>query len=168
MTGSFKKRWSAHESNFRLKQKKTTLSAHVCKLEEEGKQYTIKWDIMDRAPVYNPVTRKCRLCLKEIFYILFRPDSASLNNRSELFNTCRHRKQKLLERAWRSKLFPFWYRNLVITIQLAIVHFLLMSVVNFHMKQICKGYENYLDLWNIILWKIVILYNFLTNLYEFP
>ena len=97
--GSFKKRWSAHESNFRLKQKKTTLSAHVCKLEEEGKQYTIKWDIMDRAPVYNPVTRKCRLCLKEIFYILFRPDSASLNNRSELFNTCRHRKQKLLEKA---------------------------------------------------------------------
>ena len=97
--GSFKKRWLQHQSDFRLKQKKTTLSTHVCRLKEEGKRYTVKWEIMDRAPVYNPVTRKCRLCLKEIFYILFRPDSASLNNRSELFNTCRHRKQKLLEKA---------------------------------------------------------------------
>ena len=96
--GSFKKRWSQHESDFRRKQKNTTLSAYVCKLEEEGKQYTVKWEIMDRAPVFNPVTRKCRLCLKEIFYILFRPDSASLNKRGELFNTCRHRKQKLLEK----------------------------------------------------------------------
>ena len=90
--------WTQHESDFRRKQKNTTLSAYICKLKEEGKQYTVKWDIMDRAPVFNPVTRKCRLCLKEIFYILFRPDSASLNKRGKLFNTCRHRKQKLLEK----------------------------------------------------------------------
>ena len=75
----------------------TTLSHHVLKLEEEGKQYTVKWEILDRAPTFNPVTKKCRLCLKEIYYIMFRPDSASLNRRSELFNTCRHRRQPLLK-----------------------------------------------------------------------
>ena len=100
LTGdSFKKRWTQHEGDFRHNRKTTTLSTYISKLKEEGKQFTVKWEIMDRAPVFNPVTRKCRLCLKEIFYILFRPDSASLNRRNELFNTCRHRTQKLLEKA---------------------------------------------------------------------
>ena len=34
---------------------------------------------MDRA--YKPVNKKCRLELKDMFYIIFRPDSASLNSR---------------------------------------------------------------------------------------
>ena len=100
LTGdSFKKRWTQHNGDFRHNRKTTTLSTYISKLNEEGKQFTVKWEIMDRAPVFNPVTRKCRLCLKEIFYIIFRPDSASLNRRNELFNTCRHRTQKLLEKA---------------------------------------------------------------------
>merc|ERR1712208_41534 len=113
LTGdSFKKRWTQHNGDFRHNRKTTTLSTYISKLKEEGKQFTVKWEIMDRAPVFNPVTRKCRLCLKEIFYILFRPDSASLNRRNELFNTCR-------------------YRTLVKTPKLATVHLLLTSVVTF-------------------------------------
>ena len=99
LTGdTFKKRWYKHTSDFENEKEKnsTTLSAHVWKLKEEGKPYTIKWDIMDRASTFNPVNRKCRLCLKEIFYIMFKPESATLNSRNELYNTCRHRKQKLL------------------------------------------------------------------------
>ena len=94
--GPFKKRWSAHNSDINNNNAKTRLSSHILKLKEEGKPYTITWDIMDRAPVYNPVNRKCRLCLKEVFYIMFKPESATLNQRNELFNTCRHRTQKLL------------------------------------------------------------------------
>ena len=94
--GTFKKRWDKHQSDIRLKRKKTTLSRYVLKLEEEGKQYSTKWEILDRAPTFNPVTKKCRLCLKEIYYIMFRPDSASLNSRNELFNTCRHKRTDLL------------------------------------------------------------------------
>ena len=33
----------------------------------------------------------------EKFYILFRPEGATLNKRSELFSTCRHRLSQLLE-----------------------------------------------------------------------
>ena len=51
----------------------TTLSSHIRKLTEEGKTYNLRWDIMDRAPVYNPVGKKCRLCLKEVYYIIFKP-----------------------------------------------------------------------------------------------
>ena len=95
---TFKKRWSKHEGNFEKVAEKndTTLSSHIWKLKEEGKNYDIKWEIMDRAPNFNPVSKKCRLCLKEVYYILFHPDSASLNSRNEVFNSCRHKKSKLL------------------------------------------------------------------------
>ena len=99
--GTFKKRWDKHRSNFRHAKERndTTLSAHIWKLWEEDKPYEIRWEIMDRAPTFNPVSRKCRLCLKEIYYIMFKPESASLNKRKELFNTCRHRTQKLLSKS---------------------------------------------------------------------
>ena len=94
--GSFKDRYSKHNSDINLSKPSTTLSSHVLRLKEEGKPYTITWDIMDRAPVFSPVSRKCRLCLKEIYYLMFKPESATLNQKKELFNTCRHKKQKLL------------------------------------------------------------------------
>ena len=94
--GAFKNRWYKHMSDINNNKTSTTLSSHIRKLKEEGKTYNLRWDIMDRAPVYNPVSKKCRLCLKEVYYIIFKPESASLNHRNELFNTCRHRRQKLL------------------------------------------------------------------------
>ena len=99
LTGNtFKKRWYRHNSDFRKQENErdTRLSSHIWALNEENKPYEIKWKIMDRAPAFNPVKKKCRLCLKEIYYIIFHPDSATLNSRNELFNTCRHRTQKLL------------------------------------------------------------------------
>ena len=97
-SNTFKKRWSKHKDDFRNinNMHSTRLSTHIWKLKDEGKPFQIEWDILDRAPSYNPVSRKCRLCLKEIYYIMFRPESASLNCRNELFNTCRHRTKKLL------------------------------------------------------------------------
>ena len=62
----------------------------------ENENYEVKWSIIDRAKEFNPDTKKCRLCIKEKYYIIFQPECASLNDRSELFSTCRHRKKKLL------------------------------------------------------------------------
>ena len=69
---TFKRRWSKHTSNFDKVEERndTTLSSHIWKLKEEGKNFQIKWEIMDRAPNFNPVNRKCRLCLKEIEHFL--------------------------------------------------------------------------------------------------
>jgi len=96
--GTLKKRWYQHNTNLNNQdhRTKTTLSAHVWKLKDKDRSYEIQWDIMDRARTFNPINKKCRLCLKEIFYIMFKPESATLNSRNELYNTCRHRKQKLL------------------------------------------------------------------------
>ena len=95
---TFKKHYNGHNYTFNHRDapNSTTLSTHLWKLMDMNRNYDLKWNILDRAPDFNPVTRKCRLCLKEIFYIMFQPEGATLNKRSELYSTCRHRLRLLL------------------------------------------------------------------------
>ena len=96
---TFKKRYDGHTYTFKKRvQNSTTLSTHVWDLQDERKKHDIKWELIDRAPELNPSSRKCRLCDKEKFYIIFQPEGATLNSRSELFSTCRHRKRLLLSK----------------------------------------------------------------------
>ena len=37
--------------------------------------YTLQWKIIDRGRVFNPVTKKCRLCLKEKWHIMFNTEA---------------------------------------------------------------------------------------------
>ena len=78
-----------HSFHNRNSEHSITLSSHK----------KIKRNIINKKPPFNPTTKKCRICLKEKFHILYKADGASLNKRSEIFNTCRHRTQKLLENA---------------------------------------------------------------------
>ena len=63
---------------------------------EKNKNYEITWKILDRGEPFSPISGRCELCLKEKFYILFRPESADINSRDELFSACRHRISNLL------------------------------------------------------------------------
>ena len=74
----------------------TCLSRYVHKLKGMNAPYTIKWDIVKRAAPYNPITNICRLCVQEKHHILFHPEDASLNQRSEFFTICRHKEKHLL------------------------------------------------------------------------
>ena len=97
--GSFKKRYNQHHSDFRnqSKEHKTCLSKHVWKHKRENVPFRVDWKILSRGKVFNPVTKKCQLCLKEKFLIMFSPETATLNARTEMYNTCRHRLTKLLK-----------------------------------------------------------------------
>ena len=64
------------------------------------RNFTMKWSTIDRGKEFNPSTRKCLLCLKEKFHIIFHPAGSTLNTRSELFSTCRHRCARLLSNSW--------------------------------------------------------------------
>jgi hypothetical protein len=96
---TFKQRFYGHRHSFKYKNSdhSTTLSTHIWDLKDDDQHYDLKWSIVDRAPAFNPITRKCRLCIKEKYYIIFQPEGASLNHRSELYSTCRHRTQDLLD-----------------------------------------------------------------------
>ena len=70
---------------------------------------------------YNPLSKKCRICLKEKYFIMHRRDGSTLNKRSEVYNTCRHRRGKLLVnvKTWDYpsfflKIFSIRYGNLYV------------------------------------------------------
>ena len=96
----FKKRFYKHITSFEKEifENPTNLSTHVWDLKNKNKNFDIKWSVIDRAQDFNPATKKCRLCLKEKFYIIFQPDGATLNLRSELFSSCRHKIWKTLSK----------------------------------------------------------------------
>ena len=92
--GTFKSRFYGHNSDFNNKSNTgTKLSQHIWDLKDNNVPYETKWSILAKAKTFNPVTKRCRLCLKEVFFILFKPETASLNARSEVFGWCKHRKQ---------------------------------------------------------------------------
>ena len=94
---SFKVRRKEHNSDFNNRNRKGThLSTYIWALKDRGEAYSVKWDITDRAPPFNPTSKKCRLCLKEKWNIMFKPKAATLNVRSEIFSTCRHRLAEVL------------------------------------------------------------------------
>ena len=108
LTGrEFKKRFYEHTTDINNNTagkrtttgKKTTtrLCAHTRALKEKSRDFTIDWEIIEKSHMYNPITKKCMLCLKEKFYIMYNRKGSSLNKRNEVFNTCRHREYKLLE-----------------------------------------------------------------------
>ena len=94
----FKTRYNEHLNDSRnpANRIKTKLSSHLWNLKDNGRDYEITWKLLERAPTHNPITKKCRLCLKEKFYIMYHSGGSTLNKRNEVFNTCRHRTQNLL------------------------------------------------------------------------
>ena len=96
--GPFKTRWQGHKTSFKLEKYKnsTKLSTYIWSLKDKNIPYKIKWSISGRASTYNPNSNKCRLCLLEKFFILYHPEKSSLNQRSELFSKCLHKRKHLL------------------------------------------------------------------------
>ena len=95
---TFKQRFYgySHSFNNRDSTTSTTLSSYIWELKDQNRDFNLSWSVVDRGKAFNPVTRRCNLCVKEKFHIIFQPEGASLKKRSELFSTCRHRKRDLL------------------------------------------------------------------------
>ena len=95
----FKTRHSNHKKSFKTAKYRTetTLSQYIWDLKNEGISYDIKWKILDRSRPYNPITGVCSLCTLEKYYIICKPELGTLNRKEEIFNSCRHRTQQLLD-----------------------------------------------------------------------
>ena len=72
------------------------LSQHVGGLIFSNIPWSWHWDILCHAKIFSPISERCDLCVKEKYYILYHPELASLNIRSELFSACRHKDRFLL------------------------------------------------------------------------
>ena len=95
---NFKERVNKHKYNIRTASQRhnTTLTNHIWELKDKGEDYDLTWSLIDKAPIFNHTTGSCRLCNKEKWYIMFRPEGATINERTEFYSTCRHRLKNLL------------------------------------------------------------------------
>ena len=89
---AFKLRYRNHVSSFRNKRYK-----HATKLSKYNAKYNIKWRKIKQASSYSNVTKRCNLCLWEKYFIICKPEMASLNKRNELSSCCRHVRKFLLK-----------------------------------------------------------------------
>ena len=93
----FKARLAVHTQSFKDEElNQTSLSKHIHNLKKNNIDYTVTWKLVDRAQPFSPISGTCALCIKEKFYIMFRPTQAELNSRSEIYANCRHKRSKLL------------------------------------------------------------------------
>ena len=96
----FKKRFYKHKDSLQVKnpQNSTTLSTHFWNKTENGENPKVSWTIIEsNIPTFNPVTKSCKLCLREKFDIVLNPHLATLNSRNEIFAHCRHMGSKLID-----------------------------------------------------------------------
>ena len=89
----FKFRYNNHTKSFRLKKysKDTELSKHIWALKGENQNFTINWEIIKRSNTTMRPSGLCNLCLEEKIEII--NASSTLNKKSELISTCRHRRK---------------------------------------------------------------------------
>ena len=90
---NFKKRWSKHK--FTIKDKNAeggcTMSTYYHQEKDANRNPKVKFKYLEKnIQLFNSVTKNCRLCLREKYNIIFNPQLASLNERTEVFAHCRH------------------------------------------------------------------------------
>ena len=95
---TFKQRYANHKQSFKQEKHKnqTELSKHIWSLKDQGTKHEISWKILLHAKPYAPGQQRCSLCTAEKFYILCKPEMATLNTRAGMISTCRHRRKHLL------------------------------------------------------------------------
>ena len=103
---TFKKR---HKHDFKYEKGETqgtALSAKIWQLKKANKEYSIKWDIVDKPFPYRAGSKYCDLCSSERMFIAMRdkgpkklpPGCVLLNRRSEILGKCRHKAKYTLAR----------------------------------------------------------------------
>ena len=95
---TFKTRFNSHKCSFNNEnhRNETTLSHYIWTLKDSGTPYSVSWKIIGKSSAFTPSSNKCNLCLLEKYYIICKPEMATLNRRNELTSTCRHKKKYLL------------------------------------------------------------------------
>ena len=93
---TFKARLGVHKNSYNDPEaNQTSLSNHIWDLKKKNLDHRV-WKLIDLAKPYFPVNGKCQLCIKEKFDILFNPQIATINSKSEIYANCRHKRSKLL------------------------------------------------------------------------
>ena len=89
----FKSRYSNHKKVFTNERYKndTELSKELWKVRERNGTPKITWSILGKYSSYNPISKRCNLCLNEKLGIAIHKGDNLLNKRSEIISKFRHK-----------------------------------------------------------------------------
>ena len=98
---SFKDRWTKHKSSFRTRNPKNAsgLSKYIWNLEDQNIGFNIQWKIVSRAKPFDPGSGVCRLCIREKYFIIYKPEMSTINSRNEIAGPCLHKASQLLRKS---------------------------------------------------------------------
>ena len=98
----FKSRYRSHMVSFRNNKwrNSTELSKYIWSLKDSNTEFSNVWRIISCASPYNSASKRCNLCLNEKLIIIFELYCCTLNKRSELISSCRHRTKSLQCNNW--------------------------------------------------------------------
>ena len=90
--GEAKQRVVTHNTSFinQTYRSSSELSKYIWELKDKGKDYEIKWKIIDRSNPYINGLKRCNLCTTEKLHIINSDCEKIINKRSELISKCRH------------------------------------------------------------------------------
>ena len=97
--GDFKTRYYNHRKSFSHEKYRysTALSSYVRELKEkQGVDPIMKWEVIKKYRKYRSGNRTCNLCMEEKLVIANCKSKNMLNKRSEVLNSCRHKRAWLL------------------------------------------------------------------------
>ena len=91
---TFYKRHQNHKTTLKLRdhETKSELSKHIWQLKDKKISYDLSWKIMDRAMKFTPISKTCKLCTLERYYLICRKESYSLNKNIEFGDECLHKR----------------------------------------------------------------------------
>ena len=95
---TFKDRWTKHKSSFKTRNPKNAsgLSRYIWKLEDDNVGYDLVWKIISQAKPFDPASGVCRLCIREKYFITFKPHLSTINCRNEIAGPCLHKASRLI------------------------------------------------------------------------
>ena len=99
---NFKRRYPKHKKCLldETAEGGTALSTYYWQEQNAGRNPKVNWKFLEKnVPIFNPISNRCRLCLREKYNIVLKPNLASLNSRQEIFAHCRHLQSELLDAA---------------------------------------------------------------------
>ena len=94
-----KTRYYNHKTSFSHEKYRhsTTLSSYVWELKDnKGIEPIMKWEVIKKCRKYRAEDRSCLLCMEEKLAIASCKSRNMLNQRSEVLNSCRHKRAWLL------------------------------------------------------------------------
>ena len=98
-TNNFKLRYAIHKKSFLevARRNDSGLAEQVWAWKETGLSPSIKFSVVCKQSEYNPLAKKCSLCIREKLHIMKAlQDPNNLNHKKELMGHCLHRGKSLL------------------------------------------------------------------------